>query len=54
MIRFTNAITNILLLVIPFKFDQNHNFNLFVVRVVGVGLKYNNLDVLCYPIISVA
>jgi hypothetical protein len=31
------------------KFDYKQNINLFEIRFVGVGLKYNTLDVLLFP-----
>jgi hypothetical protein len=36
------------------KFDYKQNINLFEIRFVGVGLKYNTLDVLIFSIFFVA
>jgi hypothetical protein len=54
-------ITNILLCNLKLKssnffsnFDYKQNINLFGVRFVGVGLKYNTFDVLIFPIPFVA
>jgi hypothetical protein len=51
----TNATMNILLYnlklkikKIPSKFDYKQNINLLGVKFVGVGLKYNTLDVLIF------
>jgi hypothetical protein len=59
-LRFTNVVMNILLYnlnlkiqEIPSKFDYKQNINLFGIRFVGVGLKYNTLDVLIFSIFFV-
>jgi hypothetical protein len=56
MVRFTNAIMNILLYnlklnILKFLLNliTNKILNLLGVRSVGVGLKYNTLDMLIFP-----
>jgi hypothetical protein len=39
---------------IPSKFDYKQSINLFGIRFVGVGLKYNTLDMLIFPNFFVA
>jgi hypothetical protein len=54
MVRFTNAITNILLLIqnskfkTPPKFDYKQNLNLLWERFVGMDLKCDTLDVVIF------
>jgi hypothetical protein len=57
-VRFTNTIMNILsynlklkIQKFPSKFDYKQNINLFGVRFVGVGWKYNTLHVLIFSIL---